>query len=310
MMAAVRRRLLALLALAVVAGACSGDDGGAAAPSTTAGPTTTTEPGPTPEDLVASLCAAEPVRPRVRVADPELVELSGLAGSAGTLVAHNDSGDTARLFVLAEDGTTREVIEVPDADAVDWEDIAATDDTLFVGDIGDNEAQRPSVTVYRVTRLADGIQTQPITLRYPQGPRDAEALLVDPLTQDLVIVQKHYGGRVGVFVAPESDWSDGEATLAEAGTVVPGTGPLDAVTAGDVGFDGRVVGLRTYAGVLIWPRDEGQSVAEALIGNQPCSAPTVVERQGESLAFTDDGYVTASEGEHPVLHRFRAVASG
>jgi len=308
-MAAVRRPLLALLALAVLAGACSGDDGGAAAPSTTAGSTTTTESGPTPEDLVASLCAAEPVRPRVRVADPELVELSGLVGFGGMLVAHNDSGDRARLFVLADDGTTREVLEVP-AEAVDWEDIAATDDALFVGDIGDNEAQRPSVTVYRVTRLADGVETQPITLRYPEGSRDAEALLADPVTQDLVIVQKRYGGRVGVFVAPESDWSDGDATLAEVGTVVPGTGPLDAVTAGDVGFDGRVVGLRTYDGVLVWPRDEGQSVAEALIGNPPCSAPTAVEQQGESLAFTADGYVTASEGEHPVLHRFRAVASG
>ena len=68
--------------------------------------------------------------------------------------------------------------------AVDWEDIAIDGKTIYIGDIGDNAAVRPSIVVYRVTEpalTAKSVNATTFTLRYPDGPHDAEALMVDPL---------------------------------------------------------------------------------------------------------------------------------
>jgi hypothetical protein len=124
------------------------------------------------------------------------------------------------------------------------------------------------------------------------------------VTRDIVIVHKRFGGASEVYQAPEADWADGEAELERIGIVDVGDTPLDATTAGDVGADGQVVALRTYAAVLVFPRDEDQSLAEALVENEPCDAPTRLEVQGEAITFTEEGYLTVSEGDRPRINRF------
>ena len=298
-------------------GACSGDDGGSSTTDTTTSVvTTTTVPAPTAEEMAAAVCAARPVPGRQRLAEPELNELSGLVALDSGLWAHNDSGDEARVFRLDDAGVTQAVVHLEGVQAFDWEDMTGAGPSageLFIGDIGDNEGIRNEVTVLafavpepapvgEATIPAEEIQT--ITLRYPDGPRDAETLLVDPVTRDIVIVHKRFGGASEVYQAPEADWADGDAELERIGIVEVGDSPLDATTAGDVGADGRVVALRTYAAVLVFPRDEDQSLAEALVENEPCDAPTRLEVQGEAIAFTDEGYLTVSEGDRPRLNRF------
>jgi hypothetical protein len=302
--------------------ACAGDDSGAAdggssnADITTSVVTTTTVPAPTAEELAAAVCAAQPVPGRERLAEPELDELSGLVALDSGLWAHNDSGDEARVFRLDDAGVTQAVVHLDGVEAFDWEDMSGAGPSageLFVGDIGDNAGARNEVTILRfavpdpapvgeVTIPAE--ETQVITLRYPDGPRDAEALLVDPVTRDIVIVHKRFGGASEVYQAPEADWADGGAELVRIGIVEVGESPLDATTAGDVGAEGRVVALRTYAAALVFPRREDQSLAEALVENEPCDAPTRLEVQGEAIAFTEEGYLTVSEGNQPRLNRF------
>lgn len=306
-----------LAAAGLVFAGCSGDDGGSStADTTTSAVTTTTVPAPSAEEMAAAVCAARPVPGRQRLAEPELNELSGIVALDSGLWAHNDSGDEARVFRLDEAGATQAVVRLEGVQAFDWEDMTGAGPAageLFVGDIGDNEGIRNEVTVLRfavpepppvgeVTIPAGDIQT--ITLRYPDGPRDAETLLVDPATRDIVIVHKRFGGASEVYQAPEADWADGEAELERIGIVEVGDTPLDATTAGDVGADGQVVALRTYAAVLVFPRDEDQSLAEALVENEPCDAPTRLEVQGEAITFTEEGYLTVSEGDRPRINRF------
>jgi len=306
-----------LAAAGLVFAGCSGDDGGSStADTTTSVVTTTTVPAPSAEEMAAAVCAARPVPGRQRLAEPELNELSGIVALDSGLWAHNDSGDEARVFRLDEAGATQAVVRLEGVQAFDWEDMTGAGPAageLFVGDIGDNEGIRNEVTVLRfavpepppvgeVTIPAGDIQT--ITLRYPDGPRDAETLLVDPATRDIVIVHKRFGGASEVYQAPEADWADGEAELERIGIVEVGDTPLDATTAGDVGADGQVVALRTYAAVLVFPRDEDQSLAEALVENEPCDAPTRLEVQGEAITFTEEGYLTVSEGDRPRINRF------
>ena len=306
-----------LAAAGLVFAGCSGDDGGSStADTTTSAVTTTTVPAPSAEEMAAAVCAARPVPGRQRLAEPELNELSGIVALDSGLWAHNDSGDEARVFRLDEAGATQAVVRLEGVQAFDWEDMTGAGPAageLFVGDIGDNEGIRNEVTVLRfavpepppvgeVTIPAGDIQT--ITLRYPDGPRDAETLLVDPATRDIVIVHKRFGGASEVYQAPEADWADGEAELERIGIVDVGDTPLDATTAGVVGADGQVVALRTYAAVLVFPRDEDQSLAEALVENEPCDAPTRLEVQGEAITFTEEGYLTVSEGDRPRINRF------
>ncbi len=64
-----------------------------------------------------------------------------------------------RVFALDRRGRFQREVTVAGAEAVDWEDIAARGRTLYVGDIGDNLAARPDVTVYRFAEPPAGVTT-------------------------------------------------------------------------------------------------------------------------------------------------------
>jgi hypothetical protein len=251
-----------------------------------------------------------------RVRSAAATELSGLVLSRSqsrVLWTHNDSGDRARLLALAPSGRRLAELTVPGAEHVDWEDIAAgRGGVLYVGDIGDNAHERAAVVVYRVAEpsVADGAPIAParvrrLTLRYPDGSHDAEALLVDPTTGALVFVTKDFGGVARVYVADRPSRT-AVTTMRRAGRV--SLGPGEAVTAGDVSGDGRTIVLRTYDNAFVWSRRRGRSVVSAL-RSRPCRARTDAlgaEGQGEALGLTRDGraFFTVAEGRRPPLRRY------
>ncbi len=245
-------------------------------------------------------------------ADGALSELSGLAVSRAqaAIWAHNDSGDGARLFALSADGADLGVFEVTDADNDDWEDLAlglcpeAADRArcacLYIADIGDNDLERDRYTLYRTPEPAAGTDgaTDPVTATwfvYPDGPHDAEALLIHPLTGEAVVITKG-DGLAGVYTFPDAPPDAAAAaapvTLSLAGTLDLGALGLEApeVTAGDVSPDGLRAALRTPDAVLIYALG-GAGLAEALVA--PDAAPEVLagppSELGEALAFDDDG---------------------
>jgi hypothetical protein len=229
-------------------------------------------------------------------------ELSGLVLSRshrGVLWTHNDSGGLPQLLAIGLDGRLRGKLGLMGATNVDWEDIAAAGGSLYVGDIGDNLAQRPTIAVYRVSErsLSGWSQAERFTLRYPDGAHDAEALLVDPSNGQFVVVTKSLSGSASVYV--------GRAALRRAGRVRLGNALQ--VTAGDVSADGRTVVLRTYDRVFVWKRRRGESLA-SVFRRRPCTARAdlLVEGQGESVALTRDGraFYTVPEGRRPPLRRW------
>ena len=284
------RRLAApAVLIAIFAAGCGGRD---RAPVTAASPAART-PAP------AAPC--DRLRPRVvgRVTAPAARELSGLVlARSGVLWAHNDSGDAPRLIALGRDGRLRGEVAVTGAEHVDWEDIAARGRTLYIGDIGDNLAQRPEIVVYRVPEPAPGatsVAAERIALRYPDGAHDAEALLADPRTGSLAIVTKDFSGKAVVYTGRSG-------RLRRAATLT-----LGAITAGDISADGRVIALRSYDRAFVWTRRRGESLARAL-RREPCVAATglLAEGQGETLALTRDGraFYTVPEGPNPPLRRY------
>ncbi|MEY2441539.1 MAG: hypothetical protein QOJ46_965, partial [bacterium] len=297
-------RLAALSALAALAvTSCGGPRGDAATRSATKRPS------------LPGLCGDLRARVVGRVSDPAATELSGLVLSRsqrGVLWTHNDSGDSPRIFAFGLDGRLLAEVALAGAAAFDWEDIAAGHRTLWIGDIGDNLARRESVFVYRIAEPRVGgdapatttAHASAIELRYPDGPRDAEALLRDPVSGALVIVSKSATGRSGIYVASRPS-PGGATTMRRRGRLRLGAG--EEVTAGDVSADGRTIVLRTYTSAFAWTRRPGESVAAAL-RRRPCTvgARLLAEGQGESLALVADGraFYTVPEGTRPALRRY------
>jgi hypothetical protein len=233
------------------------------------------------------------------------------------LWAHNDSGDTARLFAMTTAGQHLGSFTLSGASATDWEDMAigpgpvSGKSYLYVGDIGDNNHVRGSIVVYRVAEPSINVQQPPgdgqvlngvetFTLTYPDGAHDAEALAVDPASGDIVIVTKEFSGQAGIYVRAAS--SSG-TTLTKKDPIDLGGGVL--VTGASVPPDGKAVVLRTYGSVLLFPRPGGAALDEALRSSF-CTGASASEPQGEAVGVTPDGngYVTISEGSQPAINRF------
>ena len=98
----------------------------------------------------------------IKVAD--ITESSGLAASrcqSNVFWTHNDSGDDAFIFALNVSGDSLGTWKIPNAQNIDWEDIAAYKDRggkcfIYIGEIGDNKSKRHEHAVYRVPEpLAD-----------------------------------------------------------------------------------------------------------------------------------------------------------
>lgn len=250
------------------------------------------------------------------LADPRIDESSGLAASrtADAYYTVNDSNPELRYYTVDGRGRTVAVTRFAGVDCRDLEDMApGPGGTLYLGDIGDNDAVRPRVLVHRVAEprvdparhgltLAGTVQ-QTASLTYPDGAHDAETLLVSPRTGQVVVVTKGLGGS-RAYVAPQPLASGvmraaGRVQVRATGTPGgPGIGPLAQllVTGGAVSPDGSRVVLRTYTDAYVY-RVTGDDVAGALSGT-PVVFPLPGTRQGEAVTWTADGaaLLTSSEG--------------
>ena len=152
--------------------------------------------------LPLTLVGADDSTVELTFEDPEIIESSGLAVVGDWVVTTNDSGDSGRVFVVDRSGATVGVTGW--GDPRDVEALApAGPGHVWVGDIGDNRAARRSVEVIRVPVGRGDRQVTPATyeLVYPDGARDAEALLRHPLTGQLFLVTKGiFGGTA--YAAP------------------------------------------------------------------------------------------------------------
>lgn len=244
-----------------------------------------------------------PIVPRV------IDEASGLADSrtiAGYLWTHQDAGHPAQLVLLSHDGKDIRMYDVPGASSLDWEDIAVGRGPkegvsyVYAGEIGNNTSAPGQAKryVYRMPELTslDGKfapgDVEQIAYQYPDGPRDAETLLLDPLTKDIFIISKELEkANIYRLAYPQSTT---ETITAELMGTIP---ELIIATGGDVADDGREILVRTYTNVFYWRRAAGESVAQALTRKPLKSLPYELEPQGEAVCFdrTMAGYYTISE---------------
>ncbi|MFY1691700.1 hypothetical protein [Plantactinospora sp. WMMB782] len=230
------------------------------------------------------------------VDDERLPEVSGLAATGDGYVVVNDSSDAddrRRIFFLDRDCAVTRTVRYPSRPR-DTEDlIRAPDGTIWVGDIGDNDRERETVALWKLAPDA----RSPVLHRvsYPDGPHDAEALL---LTGDgtPVIVTKD-PGVPGLYL-PARDLRAGQTTpLRKVGQFALPTSTTSnpfsffgrqLVTGGAVSPDGGRVVLRTYADALEFEVTGGDVVRSVTEGT-PRVVPLPDEPQGETVTYSPDG---------------------
>lgn len=229
--------------------------------------------------------------------DPGITESSGLAASRqhpGVYWTHNDSDDGAYLYAV--DSKTGETVATVTLTGVgtprDVEAISiGPDNHLYVGDIGDNLGGTWAyVWIYDLPEpkeLKDQtIRATQYVVKYEDGARDAEALMVHPKTGRVYIADKNENG---------GSLYEGPAELSASGTNVferVASVPDLEVTDGAFSPDGKQLALRAYFGGILYDWNDGKiKKVERL--NVP------LQRQGESLTFTTDGskIMYGSEGQ-------------
>ncbi len=225
----------------------------------------------------------------VRIKDPAITESSGLLARDGEFFTVNDSGGDGVVYVIdAVTGRTARTIDFArgprDVEALAFGASAGGGPGIWVGDIGDNDAVRPWISV---TSVSPGVAPRRYRLSYPDGAVDAEALLVNPITGRLFIASKEFFGGT-LYAAPGELRRKGTnllAPVAEVGSVV---------TDGSFFPDGKHVILRGYVRATVYRFPSMKAVGSFALPREP---------QGEGIAVSPAGKVfVSSEGsEQPIL---------
>lgn len=255
-------------------------------------------------------------------------ETSGLATSSvnkGMLYIHNDSGDTSRFFLISTDGTLKAIYSFKAASLIrngvaDCEDIAVSTGPkgkryVYIGDIGDNNAKRKYITVYRIKEpklkssakvFTRQVNAEPLYLKYPDGARDAETLMVDPVEKLFYIISKREDS-VSVYTAPLLYQQNDTATLTKRATLFfEGGNNGKWISGGNISKNGSQVLVKSYLKVYYWKRTGKQPVWQLLM-TPPREMPYKAEQQGEAIDFAADGngYYTISEGVYPEVYYYK-----
>jgi hypothetical protein len=267
--------------------------------------------------IVLSLCSCEErtsvdtglfeePKPMAELTDSRLKEPSGIAASAknpGLLWTHNDSGNSASVFLIDEKLSIRLTCKLDGVYNRDWEDIAvgpgpdAGKSYVYIGDIGDNFGMFPFKYLYRFEEpvLKEGeteiviTKFDTITFRLEDGAKDTETLMVNPINRKIYVVSKRED-PVWVYELPSAQQPKDTLTATKLVSL-----PYSRIVGGDFSSNGKELLLKNYQQVFYW-KVEGTDLKKSLT-SKPTLLPYNEEPQGEAITFKHDGsgYFTLSE---------------
>lgn len=246
------------------------------------------------------------------IREPRLREISGIAASrrhVGLLWVHNDSGYEAQVHAIDTQGRHRATLDIEGVAARDFEDVAAFEldgvAYLLVADTGDNGGRRSEVELVVLAepeRIEDA-RVQPDwtqRVRWPDGPRDVEAVAVDASAgQVLFITKKRVPAEL--LVAPlraQTGVIEARRVGSLSGIEQPSPAELSGnprfgryraqITAADLSADGRMLAVLNYRRAYLYRRDAGEDWAQALSRpGQPLQFGWLA--QAEAIAFDASG---------------------
>lgn len=266
--------------------------------------------------------------------DTKLIpEASGMQLSSlvpGRLYHINDSGFGPEFFVSNLEGQMLQTVTVKGFEPLDTEALGsgpcANSHCLYIGDIGDNLRQRDSLQIVlveeqqRFPALVSPFRI--LSMRYPDGAHDAEAMLVTAeatiyiLTKSPVSILRTPPARLYRLSADTWQAEDGPQVLELVALVDLGSLSGNSVdifshiaTGMDLSADGQRVMILTYGNAFeVWAEDLlGAALEPRLIDAATTHQQIPLQRlpQQESLAYiADQTFVYTTEarfGVSPLL---------
>ena len=279
----------------------------------------------------ARVAASEPAMTAL-ILDPDVSEISGMTRSQreDTLFwAVNDSHNPNRIYALSDGGRVRAAYTVDGVPNTDWEDLTSyTHDGrsyLVIADTGDNGGLRQYIELIAIEEpeIAAGTYRGTVKpawrmrIRWPDGPRDCEAVAIDAARGEVLLLSKK---RVPaqLFRVPLEPTKGRETRLAQqiavAGTIPqpdpqelqthPQSGRYRAhVTSMALSPDGRTLVVLTYRDAYRFDRAANETWGAAF-SRQPEALGMPPLIQAESVTFSADGraiYVTSEKLPAPLV---------
>lgn len=277
-----------------------------------------------------------PMREPKALKESSAAVVSGV--SPGIVFTINDSGNDPELFAMDTAGNFRGRWRVDNAKNRDWESLSAgacipdvhtpssQPDTvqstcLFVGDLGDNSARRETVRLYQIaepqgmdTTGAASLASQRVMLRYPDHPRDVEAMYVAPDGTIFLITKRPAKNDAGtlrralIFAIPAAAWASTDtatAQLIDSLPIVPGSSRLRSITDATLSADARWLAVRTYGQVYTFATDSSTGRILHAVPPAICNIERVEKEHGEGISWlpgTSDLLLT-NEGRNAPMHR-------
>lgn len=181
-------------------------------------------------------------------------ETSGLALINQFLLTHNDKGRSNQLFLLHyESGEIVHSLEVTNNENHDWEDLAESDENIFIGDMGNNEGERINLAIYIVPKKQINLENTQvkssgsINFTYPDQKEfdiskkhnfDCEAILY--FNHQLYLFTKNrLDDKTNLYVLPETP---GNYVAKFLGSFEVG----GRITGADISPDGKRIALIGY----------------------------------------------------------------
>lgn len=256
--------------------------------------------------------------------DKSIDESSGVVASKtnnGIFWTNNDSGNPPLIYAFDALGKHRGVWRIKGAENIDWEDMAIAFDSnanknfLYIGDIGDNDEKRESITVYRVTepiikpedagaKKSSPLETEKadaIRLQYPDGKHNAETLLVHPTTNNIYIVTKTEKGFAAVYKISNPSIDSINKLVKVSDLSVPSM-VKGLLTGGAISPDGRRVILCDYFAAFEFTLTSNNF--DDIWKQKPLAVNLGQRKQGESICYSIDGktiYATSEKTPTPLI---------
>jgi hypothetical protein len=241
----------------------------------------------------------------------EIIDASAMASSKlqdSVVWVCNGHSYPNRIYALNNHGDLLAIYHLKDLQQLNWEDMASgpgpdpAKTYLYVGEIGNNEVEFPTKTVYRfvepyVTKngraYLDTIkEIDALNFVYPDSVRDAEALMVDPLTKDYFIITKREA-NARVYRASYPQPTSTVDTL-EFLDSLPN---IAMVTAADISQSGLEILIKNYYRIYYWKREQNESIIHTILKPSMQKVPYIREPVGEGMCWSRnaEGYFTISE---------------
>lgn len=248
-------------------------------------------------------CTAGPGHPLPRVMD----ETSGAAWSSrdpSLFWTHND-GRSGTLYAVDTTGALVATVETTGERLWDVEDLAGgpcgDGYCLYLADTGDNQEERERVAVHRVREPEPGEERVPrsrFEMRFPQGARDVEALVVLP-GERLYLVTKGRSDPVTVYRYPGALDSTAVVELEEVGRLGDSPPGFSARVSGGSAIPGAddLLVIRSYERLILLRVTEAgvEAVPDGELNLVPLQEP-----QGEAVAVRPDGRVVLTTEAGPL----------